>query len=1125
MILDILGIMSGAGIRRGRGANSRTSVSGSVNVGQLVVHPGVPGIGRVGETDADTARIDCFESIAEPVAESWWVPASECRRVTLAVQTRVFWLDPSTGAWRVGRVIGGEPASGYFVRLPNTDFDFPAAEADLRVRWDRPVREPHLVLATGGHESGYFRDARLPMLKSLIDQRAASASVPAILSSAIEIYPHQVRAVMAILSDPIQRYLLADEVGLGKTVEAGVIIRQTLLDNPAAKIVVLTPEPLRRQWSRELTDKFFIDDFRDAAVTITSHATPDRWRDYQGADLVVVDEAHELVTVGDPAESPYQQLCGLAHSTQRLLLLSATPATANTLMYLGLLHLLDRDLYRWDDRAGFERRYELRKDLASATYALSATFISSLPTTIGKIAAMVPDDSGFAGLAGAALALLDSEGELRDESDATELGIRVESMRAHISETYRLHRRVIRHRRTRVLVDDESVDQVPYEVRGRSVPAPIEVDSQSQWAVAEFLVDWQSQVRDWCLDHDSADAQAYGMVLAVLASRAGCLPSDFVDALRWRTARDEEAARRTRLTPYERQVLAGPEIVDREVRILDHLVRTLAEIDDTRDQAALLDVLLPALPKGRRIIVFCGPGALASDLAALLGRRLPTAEVGEHTARAGAASSEKAVTTWQSPILASSYRILVADETADDGLNLQTADIVVHCRLPWNPNRLEQRLGRVDRYRGPESASQRQPAVQFVLADTTQSDSFLNVWLTQLRDGFGIFDQSISALQDAVTRTVPEVWTAAVEHGPPGLPEFQPKVREAMDRELREIDRLDMLESIHGAALEVRDIAESLTELEMDWRGIQAAMLGYAGDDSGGQRFRYQVLRQQSPQRWSFLSSGEPLIPPRMFRTAMSAMPPRAREATFNRSAALSRPGTRLFRQGNPFLDMLAGVVAIDDRGQAAAFRRFDQRHRGGPDIYFGFDYLVEADIEQAMTLLENQPTARTAVRRQADRFFPPFMLRSWVSARGYEPILGRDEIGWLDAPYNKTKGDRNFNTLSAGELHGLFNGVESFRESVSEAQASARKALEINTEMLRRCAEAQDQARKAMAIAHAQALARQAAGRLVGDADSYAADVSLATALIDGLSEPAVREVGAACIVRTGMIRVTHGT
>ncbi|WP_323746152.1 protein DpdE [Catenulispora pinisilvae] len=1093
-------------------------------VGQLIVHADVPGIGRIGDIEAGVARVDCFESVAEPVAESWRVPASECRRVTLAAQTRVFWLDPSTGVWRVGRVIGGGPASGYFVRLPNTDFDFPAAEADLRVRWDRPVREPHLVLATGGHESGYFRNSRLPMLKSLIDQRAACASVPAILSSAVEIYPHQVRAVIAVLSDPIRRYLLADEVGLGKTVEAGVIVRQTLLDNPTASVVVLAPEPLRRQWSRELTDKFFIDDFPGATVTITSHATPDRWRDYHGADLVVVDEAHELVAVEDPTESPYRQLCGLAHSTPALLLMSATPATANTLMYLGLLHLLDRDLYRWDDRAGFQRRYELRKDLASATYALSATFISSLPSTIEKIAALVPGDTGFLDLASAALSLLDDEGELRDEAAAPELAIRVESMRAHISETYRLHRRVIRHRRARVLVDDETTDQLPYEVRGRSKPAPIEVDSQAQWIVAECLLDWQSQVRDWLLDHDDTQAPAYGMVLAILASRAGCLPSDFVDVLRWRTARDEEAALRARLTPYEQHALAGPEIIDRELRLLEQLVRNLAEID-TRDQAELLDSLMAALPKGCRVVVFCGPGAMASDLAALLKHRLPTASVGEHTARVGAASSEQAVTAWQSPVPASDHRILVADETADDGLNLQTADIVVHCRLPWNPNRLEQRLGRVDRYRGPESSSQRQPAKQFVLTDTTHTDSLLGAWLTQLRDGFGVFDQSISALQDAVTRTTPSVWCAAVEHGPPGLLETQRTVREDMERELREIDRLDMLESIHGTALEMRDIAASLTELEQDWRGIQAAMLGYVSDDDGGQRFSYQVLRQQPPERWRFLPSGEPLIPPRLFRTTMVAMPSQAREATFNRSAALTRPGTRLFRQGNPVLDLLATVVAIDDRGQAAAFRRYDQRYRGGPDIYFGFDYLVEADIETAMTLLENQPTASIAVRRQADRIFPPFMLRTWVSALRYESIQGEAEIAWLDAPYDKAKGDRNFNSMSVGELHNLFQGAQSFSEAVSQAQAAARKALETTTDLPRRCAEAQDHARKTMAVAQAQALARQAAGRLVGDAGSYVADVSLAGALIDGLSEPAVRQVGAICIVRTGLTRVSHGT
>ena len=69
----------------------------------------------------------------------------------------------------------------------------------------------------------------------------------ALLSSAIELEAHQVEVIRRVLQDPIQRYLLADEVGLGKTVEAGVLIRQCFLDGGAnTQVVWLPPAP----WAR-----------------------------------------------------------------------------------------------------------------------------------------------------------------------------------------------------------------------------------------------------------------------------------------------------------------------------------------------------------------------------------------------------------------------------------------------------------------------------------------------------------------------------------------------------------------------------------------------------------------------------------------------------------------------------------------------------------------------------------------------------------------------------------------------------------------------------------------------------------------------------------------------------------
>ena len=281
----------------GLGMGMRTRLQ----VGMLIEYEGCPGVGRIGSLDEDRVRVNFFESIVESVADSRWLPARNCRHVALEPETRVYWRNSDTGDWLAGRV-KGVSNDEYFVQFPNTEFDFPLPERDLRVRWDRPVSDPAMVLAAGGNESAFFYHARLPLLRNLLDQRAASASTFALLSSAVELYPHQVNTALTVLSDPVQRYLLADEVGLGKTVEAGLIIRQTLLDHPRARIAVLAPDVLRLQWAQELREKFFIDDFPDARVKCVAHETPDRWAAYHGCELVVVDEAHRVAQTDDPEE-------------------------------------------------------------------------------------------------------------------------------------------------------------------------------------------------------------------------------------------------------------------------------------------------------------------------------------------------------------------------------------------------------------------------------------------------------------------------------------------------------------------------------------------------------------------------------------------------------------------------------------------------------------------------------------------------------------------------------------------------------------------------------------------------------------------------------------------------------
>lgn len=1093
-------------------------MSPSFAVGHLVTFTGAPGIGRVGAVDGGTLRVDFFESVAEPVIESHPVPATACRRVQLKPETRVFRRNPSTGEWRAGRVrdhIGGQ----YFVRFPNVEQDFPVAESELRVRWDKPVRDPLQVLVSGGNESGFLYNARIPMLHDLVAQRAASANTPALLAAAAEIYPHQVRAALTVLSDPVQRYLLADEVGLGKTIQAGYVVLQTLIDNPRSRVVIVTPDSLRRQWLAELRTKFFIDDF-PMRLRITSHEAPEKWEQYRNCDLVVVDETHQLVQDRDDTDPTYRALCDLAHSASKLLLLSATPVTSSHTTHLGLLHLLDPDVYKWSEREAFEQRYNHRAELADHLYSLNADFHILLPSAIDMIKGLLPqEDSRFNDLAAQVLDLLDAEGNLRDEAEMEELSVRVDVLRAHISETCRMHRRIIRQRRSRVLLSDDDSALALYEVRNRTEPILLTVEPYDP--AADSLTEWQAQLWGYLLDEGVEDNRnTYALALAVLASRLGGTSADYLDALRWRIRRDEDAASRAGLSPREQHHLTAPPVAPHEAKILQDLEEQITADHHVTELNDLVDALLPALRKGGPIIAFCGPGALASMLTKRLRARFPDVTFFEHTRRVGADESEQAIRKWRE--YPANAAVLIADDSAEDGLNLQTANTMIHVRLPWSPNQLEQRIGRTDRY--VESHEQRRPPRQFVLTD---AEAHHGAWLHLLMNGYGIFTDSVSTLQDAIAQSLADVWAGALEHGPEGLTDAAEAVQTQLAAARDEIDKMDMLESIFDTSLEETQFAQRLGELEADWERTREAMLGFTGrDGSSGVKLRHSERSINGCKCDVFDLTARPLISPHLYDR--EKLTKEMAQGTFNRNAALKAPGTRLFRIGNPLVDTLANVVWYDDRGQATAFWRADPNHRGEPEPYFGFDYLVEADTGRALELalklphVHNSREAEAALSRQADQLLPPFMLKVWVPAGASHALTDETTRALLDAPYSAK--DHNYNSKQIHQLMGLFDGRPEYESAARAAEHVARAELKRVTNLADRCAQAQERGRERLTVARTQAEARQAAGRLLSDRESYLLDVDVTETLVQGLNHPKIQLVSATCVLKTGLRRIRRG-
>ena len=233
---------------------------------------------------------------------------------------------------------------------------------------------------------------------------------------------------------------------------------------------------------------------------------------------------------------------------------------------------------------------------------------------------------------------------------------------------------------------------MPFEVTGRTLPEKIMLDSAGYEAAQEALMLWRSVVANWSHDHGGEEeVPAYGRVLAVLVSRADGISADLEDALRWRLNSNEPAARRAGLTDEERDLLTAPDAVADERKVLS----LLEEARDSSEMAACAETVIPVVRKHHKVVIFCGSGKCAGNLHDYLRDAAGDLAVAEHTRRRDPESCEAAVRRWRDH-----GGVLICDDSAEDGLNLQAADAIVHLRLPWSPNRLEQRLGRVDRYDG-----------------------------------------------------------------------------------------------------------------------------------------------------------------------------------------------------------------------------------------------------------------------------------------------------------------------------------------------------------------------------------------------------------------------------------------
>lgn len=1064
-------------------------------VGNLVTSPSAPGIGRVAEIDGTQVSLEFFESAAEPSAETFWRGSADVHRISLGEQTRVFFLD-GNGRWRAGRVVGGGPDT-YFVRMPNMRGDVDIDESRLRVRWEKPPRDPMQVLLSGANETPRYRDVREPVRRLLIAERAATASATGIMSSGVRMHAHQINAALRIIRDPVQRYLLADEVGMGKTIQAGLVIRQILHDVPGRRVGVLAPDALVGQWRAELRDKFHLSDFPtddgEYPVRILGHSHVDQWDSFADLDLLVVDEAHLLARTTGPDESPYRELAAIAHAAPRLLMLSATPFSRGPTTHLALLHLLDPDLFRWENLGSFERLLESRHALALAVFGLDEEPDVEIPELLqlqfDQLRENLPEDEVLQAAIERAMAVYGPAGTAPEDVDDEELRLAVAAVRAHVSETYRLHQRVIRNRRhaiERQILDDEGL-LTPFEFTGRSRPKVARSDDDEIQAGAVAVAAWASQCADAVLD-EGIDPVTYGRALAVLFSRLGGSVDDVCAVLEHRLGGDASSAA---LLPAEAAALEAAPVLPFEAEVL----ASARDAVGGRAVRVLADMIAKRTPPSQRAVVFCGRGSLASDLASALSAADQVRYTHAHVERQTEDERESAVAAWLG-----SGGILVVDDTGDVGRNFQQADLAFHVRLPANPNALEQRIGRLDRY-GHETTAQ-----QYVIADDDR-DGITSAWLGALVRAFGIFDNSISALQEVVDDLTDTAWTRLLRDGVEALGDMQELIKLDLAKERRRLNELDALELSYSGNESGQTLAKAIAEYEADVVGIEKAFRGLIEGEEG---FRF-VSKSNKDGSLHFDRSqfDKPLLSARLLGRLLNVQD--ARTGYFDRWR-LTR-GRALFRRGNPFVDGLEDLLNLDDRGQAVAMWRLTPTWLQDPLAYFGFDFLIEANVEPILAVLGGDVEGAPIARRRADAAFPPQHQRIWVPITNKEPVTDRSLIAYLGEPLLKNR-DVSLNSDRIPALNTLVGGEQHLGSVAEACFAAARAGVDRVADVFEASRRAAKQVSLETEILLARSRARARAATLVADPKAMEVEVKLSHAIEIGVTSPVVGLTGVSVVV-----------
>ena len=838
----------------------------------------------------------------------------------------------------------------------------------------------------------------------------------AVHTSVVEPLPHQITAVYeAMLPRQPLRFLLADDPGAGKTIMAGLLIRELIARGDVERCLIVCPGSLAEQWQDELRRRFqlpfgiltrggleaartrnwFLEtDFAIARLDVLSRDEDVR-RKLQapdaGWDLVVFDEAHKLSATFFGGEVRYTKRYRLAQllagRTRHLLLMTATPHNGKEEDFQLFLALLDGDRFEGRFRGGvpaadvsdlmrrmvkerllrFDGRPLFPERIAhTVPYRLSGEEARLYEAVTGYVRgefnrADALADAGRAGAVGFALTMLQRRLASSPEAIHRSLRRRRERLEGRLRELEAARRggQPPSGAFAAPELDDDDVEELDDAPEAEAEEAQARILDQA--TAARSSAELQAEIETLGRLEALAAEVRRGSRDTKWREMAGLLGDVFTPARL--TGRVGEPA-----TPYG----AGP-IPRHRASPRQKLVVFTEHRDTLRYLRERMTTLL-----GREDSVVVVHGGVGRE------QRLAAQEAFRHDPRA---------------------QVLLATDAAGEGINLQRAHLMVNYDLPWNPNRLEQRFGRIHRIGQTEVCH----LWNLVAGETREGDVYRRLLekLEQARQTLGgqVFD--VLGKLEFEGRPLRDLLLDAVRYGE--RPEVRARLDTAVDQALDRSALQDLLEErqlVHDAldATRVRRVGEEMERAEarrLQPHYVESFFLEAFRRLGGALRRRepgrYRVTHVPAAVRGRdrAVGTGEPVLS-------------RYERIVFEKSLAAppGRPPAAFVRPGHPLLD---AVIDLTLERHRDLLRRgavlVDERDGGtAPRVLFSIEHALQDGgatragerrvISRRMLYVELDAGGAARCPRHA-----PYLdyrpLRDGDPA--VDAILGRPECSWVD--------------------------------------------------------------------------------------------------------------------------------